>query len=63
MPFGKNLLPSLKKNPEPFRARFENAMANPFFDFVKYLPKSSKKKCQNSNYRVLYETNAFRFNC
>ena len=50
-----------KKNPEPFRARFENALKNAFFDFVKYEPKRSNF-FQNSNYIVLYEKNAFRFN-
>ena len=39
----KNYLPSLKKPLEPFRARFENTMENPFFDFFKYRPKHSKK--------------------
>ena len=40
-PFGKKKLPSLKKNPDHFRARFENATENQFFDFGKYEPKSS----------------------
>ena len=44
-PFGKKIsfLAWTKKNPEPFRARFENEMENPFFDFGKYEPKHSKK--------------------
>ena len=33
-PFGKKKLASLLANSEPFRARFENAVRNPFFDFV-----------------------------
>ena len=44
-PFGKQKeLSTLKKNPEPFRTRFENAMGNPFFDFVKLRSKCSPKK-------------------
>ena len=35
-------------------------MGNPFFDFVNYGPKRSKK-IENSNYIELYEKNAFRF--
>ena len=40
-PFGKKKLASQleKKKPEPFRARFENTMGNPVFDFVNYRPK------------------------
>ena len=43
-PFGKQIsfLAWRRKKPEPFRARFENTMGNPFFDFVKYRPKRSK---------------------
>ena len=48
-----------KKTLEPFCARFENTMGNPFYDFVKYRSKCSKK---NINYIVLYEKNAFRIN-
>ena len=40
----------MKKRPGPFHARFENAMANQFFDFGKYEPKRSKKIIYNSNY-------------
>ena len=38
--FGKQIsFLAWKKNPEPFRARYLNAMGNPFFDFVKERPK------------------------
>ena len=36
----------MKKTSKPFRARFENTMENPFFDFVKYKPKRSKKNLE-----------------
>ena len=36
-------------------------MGNPFFDFVKYRPRHPKKIIYNSDYLVLYEKNAFRF--
>ena len=43
-PFGTKIsFLAWEKNPEPFRARFEKEMGNPFFDFVKYEPKRSKK--------------------
>ena len=42
MPFGQKIsFLACKKTLEPFRARFENTMGNPFFDFVKYRPKRS----------------------
>ena len=50
-----------KKNPEPFSARFENTMENPFFDFVKYRSRRSNFFL-NSNYIVLNEKKALRFN-
>ena len=58
---GENWLPSFKKKRKIFRARFENTMGNYFFDFGKYRP-NLPKKSWNSNYVVLYEKNAFRFN-
>ena len=46
-PFGKKIsFLAWKKPLEPFRARFENTMGNPFFDFVKYRPKRSKKNLE-----------------
>ena len=44
-PFGtKNNSLAWKKSLEPFRARFENTMGHPFFDFVKYRSEHCKKK-------------------
>ena len=57
----KKKLPGLKKNPEHFRAWFENAIENKFFDFVIYELKRSNF-FKNSNYLLLYEKNAFIFN-
>ena len=44
-PFGKKIsFLAWKKTLEPFRARFENTMGNPFFNFFKYWPIRSKTK-------------------
>ena len=63
-PFGqKKLLPSLKKkNPEPFHARFEYAMGNPFFSSFLNKDWNTPNFFLKSNYIVLYEKNVFRFN-
>ena len=60
-PFGKkNLLPSLKKEEEPFYARFENTIGNPFLTLLN-IGRNAPSFLKNNNYIVLYGKTAFRF--